>query len=101
MSAGAPELSLDALLTPSDRSAAGGAGGARSSQRPWLLVVVVIVAFATGALGSSGASYSTATVTRRAVDAELTSVATIEPVSQASVGFPISGTVKSISVAGR
>lgn len=99
MPAGAPEISLDALL-------AGGDG----ARRPWwrrrtalvtgasVIVVAVLVAFATGALGSSGASYRTATVTERAVDAELTSVATIEPVSQATVGFPGSGTVKSISV---
>jgi multidrug efflux pump subunit AcrA (membrane-fusion protein) len=99
MSAGAPEISLDALLAPTD--------GAR---RTWwrrrsmlvvtavVIVIVVIVAFATGAIGSSGDSYRTATVTRRAVDSELTSVATIEPVSQASVGFPSSGTVKSVAV---
>ena len=99
MAVGAPEISLDALLAPGD--------GAR---RPWwrrratlvgtavVIVVVVIVALATGALGSSGASYRTATVTKRAVDSELTSVATIEPVSQATVGFPASGTVKSVSV---
>jgi HlyD family secretion protein len=99
MPAGAPEISLDVLLAGDD--------GVR---RPWwrrrpalvtgavVVVVVVIVAFATGALGSSGASYRTTTVTERAVDSELTSVATIEPVSQATVGFPGSGTVKSVSV---
>lgn len=99
MSAGAPEMSLDALLAPTD-----------GAHRQWwrrrstfvataiVIVIVVIVAFATGALGSSGESYRTAAVTRRAVDSELTSVATIEPVSQASVGFSSSGTVKSVSV---
>ena len=37
-------------------------------------------------------------VSERAVDSELTSVATIEPVAQATVGFPTTGTVKSVSV---
>ncbi len=100
MSAGAPEISLDALLAPDPTARAARGGGERSTlvAAAVVIVVVVIVAFATGALGSSGASYRTATVTRRAVDSELTSVATIEPVSQATVGFPTSGTVKSISV---
>ncbi len=99
MSAGAHDYSLEALLEPSD-------GAARSwwRRRGWfvaigvLLVVALIAVLSTGAIGSSGASYRTATVTRRAVDSQLTSVATIEPVSQASIGFPTSGTVKSISV---
>ena len=99
MPPGPPEISLDALLAP-------GVGARRAWWRrrsalvaaAVVIVVVVIVAFATGALGSSGASYRTATVTRRAVDSVLTQVATIEPVSQASVGFPTSGMVGSISV---
>ena len=97
MAVGSRDISLDALLEPD---------GARAWWRRRssivafvvVLVVVLIGAFATGALGSSGSSYRTATVTRRAIDSELTSVATIEPVSQASVGFPASGTVKSIFV---
>ena len=99
MSAGAPEISLDALLAP-DGDARLAWWRRRSTLVATAVVIVVIVigAFATGALGSSGASYRTATVTRRAVDANLTRVATIEPVSQASVGFPTSGTVKSVSV---
>ena len=97
MSAHTDELSLEALLTPSDRRPPWRRRGALIGVAV-VLVVVLIVAFATDAIGSSGASYSTAVVTRRAVDAELTGVATIEPVAQATIGFPISGTVESISV---
>ncbi len=97
MSARTDDLSLEALLTPSDRRPPWRRRGALIGVAI-VLVVVLIVAFATDAIGSSGASYSTAVVTRRAVDAELTSVATIEPVAQATIGFPISGTVQSVFV---
>ena len=63
-----------------------------------VIVAVLVGAFATGAVGSSGPSYRTAVVEERAVGAELTGVATIEPVAQAQVGFPTSGTVASVSV---
>jgi multidrug efflux pump subunit AcrA (membrane-fusion protein) len=98
VSAHTSELSLEELLTPAGRRSPWRRRGALIGAAV-VLVVVVIVAFATDAIGSSGASYRTAEVTRRAVDAGLTSVATIEPVAQATVGFPISGTVESISVA--
>ena len=62
------------------------------------VVAVLVVSFAMGAFGASGGSYRTAVVKERAVDAELTGVATIEPTSQATVGFPNSGTVASVSV---
>jgi multidrug efflux pump subunit AcrA (membrane-fusion protein) len=62
------------------------------------IVAVLVVSFAMGAFGASGASYRSVVVTKRAVDAELTGVATIEPTSQATVGFPNSGTVASVSV---
>jgi HlyD family secretion protein len=93
------DQSLTALLEPTEVDA-----------RPWwrrrslvvgataTLVIVLVVALATGAVGSSGTSYRTASVTRRAVDSELTEVATIEPVSQATVGFPTSGTVTTVAV---
>ncbi|HYV60336.1 MAG TPA: hypothetical protein VFA62_09745, partial [Acidimicrobiia bacterium] len=58
-----------------------------------LVVVVASVALATRAFGSSGPSYRTAAVDRRSIAAQLNGTATIEPVSQANVAFPISGTV--------
>ena len=62
------------------------------------VVAVLVVSFAMGAFGASGDSYRTVVVAERAVDAELTGVATIEPTSQATVGFPNRGTVASVSV---
>jgi HlyD family secretion protein len=94
-----PAPSIDALLEP--------VGGTR---RPWwrrraalagaalVLVALLVAAFVSGLVGAPSGSYRTAAVTERAVDAELTSVATIEPVAQAEVGFPTSGTVASVSV---
>ena len=84
---------------------------AESPARPWwrrhrrvgiVLVAIAVVAvcvFATDAFGSSGNSYRTMTVADHDVDSLLTSVATIEPVSQATVAFPISGTVSTVNVA--
>lgn len=43
--------------------------------------------------------YRTASVATRSVDAVLNAVASIEPVSQASVAFPVSGTVATVDVA--
>ncbi len=43
-------------------------------------------------------AYRTATVEKRDVNSVLTGVGTIEPVSQATVAFPVSGTVKTIDV---
>ena len=63
-----------------------------------LVVVVVSVVLATQAFGSSGPDYRVATVARHDVDATLTGVGTIEPVSQATVAFPVSGTVASVAV---
>ena len=63
-----------------------------------LVVVVASVALATRAFGSSGPSYRTAAVDRRSIAAQLDGTATIEPVSQANVAFPISGTVASVNV---
>jgi HlyD family secretion protein len=84
---------------------------AESTARPWwrrhrrvgiVLVAIVVAAvgvFATDAFGSSGNSYRTAIVANHDVDSLLTSVATIEPVSQATVAFPVSGTVSAVNVA--
>jgi len=94
-----PTNPLDELLAPHS-----------GDRRPWwqrrgavagaaiVLVIVLVAAIASAAFGSNGPSYRTAVATRRAVDAELTSVATLEPVAQATVGFASSGTVKSATV---
>jgi len=68
-----------------------------------IVVVVVIVllattAVATSAFGTDAASYRTATVAKQNVDSLITGVATIEPVSQASVAFPATGTVATVDV---
>jgi multidrug efflux pump subunit AcrA (membrane-fusion protein) len=62
------------------------------------IVVVVTTVVAARAFGSSGPDYQTAVVGRRSLDAALTGTATIQPVSQASVAFPISGTVAAVNV---
>jgi len=68
------------------------------------LVVVVAVALVGGvafsrAAGSSTGRYRTALVADHDVESVLTGVASIEPVSQATVAFPIQGTVASVDVA--
>jgi HlyD family secretion protein len=81
-----------------------------SARRPWyrrtgvVVAVVVIVVLAgalvaTQAFGGSGDSYRTADASIEDVDAVQTGVATIEPVAQAAVAFPVSGTVASVNVA--
>ncbi len=62
------------------------------------IAVVGSLLLATQAFGAENASYRTATVARHPVDALLHGVATIEPVSQAAVAFPTSGTVASVDV---
>jgi multidrug efflux pump subunit AcrA (membrane-fusion protein) len=75
---------------------------ARPAGRAAMVVVVVVVLVstlvATNAFGSSSAGYRTATVGPHNVDAVLTSVATIEPVAQATIAFPVAGTVSTIAV---
>lgn len=64
-------------------------------------VVVALVAsglLAATAFGADNTSYRTATVGKHDVDSLLNGVATIEPVSQASVAFPASGTVATVNV---
>src|SRR5262249_56145702 len=71
--------------TPGGGSAArvvGGEGRARA-RRGW---------------GMSGPDADPAAAARRSVDAALTGTATIEPVSQANVAFPIGGTVAAVNV---
>ena len=71
--------------------------------RRWAVVAVVVVAAAGGGTtawaltGPSGPSYRTATVARANVTETLLSTGTIEPVSQASVSFPVSGQVASVA----
>src|ERR1700716_1600815 len=62
------------------------------------VVLLARVVVAGRAFGSSGPAFETVAVGRRSVDAALTGTATVEPVSQASVAFPISGTVASVNV---
>ncbi|MET0729162.1 MAG: HlyD family efflux transporter periplasmic adaptor subunit [Acidimicrobiales bacterium] len=62
------------------------------------LLAFMVVAVAANGQTSSG-HYRTATATTSSVDQVLQSVATIEPVTQAAVAFPIAGTVESVDVA--
>lgn len=68
-----------------------------------VVAVVVIGAAATlsvrAAAGTGDRGYRTAVVGQHDVSATLTSVGTIEPVSQASVAFPVAGTVDAVAVA--
>jgi len=69
------------------------AGGAAAAA---LLVAVAAFAGVSGASGNGG--YRTAVVSTEDVERTLTGVGTIEPVSQAAVAFPVSGTVASVDV---
>jgi HlyD family secretion protein len=82
---------------------------AESSTRWWQrkrgrIAIGVVAAFlvsvlvATQAFGSEGNQYRTATAATRNVDAIQSGAATVEPVSQATVAFPVSGTVASVAV---
>jgi HlyD family secretion protein len=74
----------------------------RRHRRTGIVVVVIaiaaVIAFATNAFGSNDSSYRVAIVGNHNVDSLLTNVATIEPVTQASVAFPVSGTVSAVNV---
>lgn len=76
----------------------------RSRLLPLVVGVVAVVALAGGAIaltqrGSSAADgYRTATAESRPVDQTLQRVGTIEPVAQATLGFPIAGTVAAVDV---
>jgi multidrug efflux pump subunit AcrA (membrane-fusion protein) len=102
-------MATDARLSSGDRLAALFPDPDAAATRPaWLrwrrvvavaaVVVLVTTVLAARAFGSSGSDYQTAIVGRRSVDAALTGTATIQPVSQASVAFPISGTVAAVNV---
>jgi RND family efflux transporter MFP subunit len=68
-------------------------GGATAAA---LLVAVGAFVGVSGASGTSG--YRTAVVAEEDVERTLSGVGTIEPVSQASVAFPVSGTVAQVDV---
>lgn len=63
-----------------------------------VLVLVLAVTAVSAAFGSSGTTYRTAAAGPHQVDSVLTGVATIEPISQATVAFPVAGTVASVNV---
>jgi trimeric autotransporter adhesin len=88
---------VDALRTRSERRRR------RMRRAAFGLGVVVVVAAGAGVTvaamsGTESAGFRTATVSRRDVQSELSEVATIEPVSQAAVAFPVSGTVATVAV---
>jgi multidrug efflux pump subunit AcrA (membrane-fusion protein) len=62
------------------------------------VLLVVVGLYATGALASSSPSYRTTTAGPHDVDSVLTGVGVLESVSQATVAFPVSGTVATVSV---
>src|SRR5471030_1980249 len=67
-----------------------------------VIVAVAVGLITTGALAattSHHSTYRTATVTRAAVNETLEQTGTIEPVSQATVAFPTSGTIADVAVA--
>jgi len=62
------------------------------------VIVVVIGAILGGAFDSSGSGYRTAAASTQNVDAALSGVATIEPTLEATIAFPMTGTVASVGV---
>jgi HlyD family secretion protein len=64
-----------------------------------VVVVVALVAQATIASGDDAPRYRTAVAADRDITEALHETAVIEPVSQASLAFPVSGTVASVDVA--
>jgi HlyD family secretion protein len=78
-------------LRPSRRAAVAVAG---------LISVAVVALGATAVAGrdTGGGSYRTATVSEQPVDQVLRSVGSVEPVAQASVAFPVDGTVSKVFV---
>jgi multidrug efflux pump subunit AcrA (membrane-fusion protein) len=78
---------------------------ARTSRRKrWfaaLATAAVVIAAGTGAWaasGSSGPALRTAVVTRATVEQTLDSTGSVQPVTEANVGFPIAGRVTSVTV---
>jgi RND family efflux transporter MFP subunit len=93
---------LGAAVLTAERPRTGRLGPSR--QRRWLVggVVVALLAALAGVLASSrsGApSYRTAGVERADVDATLDSLGTIQPSNQATLSFPVAGSVGGVSAA--
>ena len=87
--------------TPTRRLAPAASATARgcSSRRVVVAVVSPAARRSAGADSDPGAGYRTAKVATQAVDEVLDAVATVEPVSQATVAFPVAGTVAQVDVA--
>jgi HlyD family secretion protein len=77
----------------------------RQRLRSGIMILVALGVVAAGAFvatnvtRSEAPQYRTAVAAAQQVDAVLTSVATIEPVTQASVAFPVAGTVATVDIA--
>jgi multidrug efflux pump subunit AcrA (membrane-fusion protein) len=74
----------------------------RGRRRRWAVggVVVAVAVAVAGVLttgGGSGSSYRTASVEKADVDATLDTQGTIQPINQANLSFPVSGSVRSVS----
>jgi len=63
-----------------------------------IVVVIAIVAALSGAFASSGSDYRTVVASTQNVNAALSGVATIEPQLEATIAFPMAGTVASVGV---
>jgi HlyD family secretion protein len=63
-----------------------------------IIVIILVAVLATRALGAGTTNYQLATATTRDVASTWSGVASIEPTSQASVTFPVSGTVNTVDV---
>jgi HlyD family secretion protein len=93
-----------ATLFPSSVSVSRRRRAIRRRARAGAIAVVVLavalagVVVAMRASASGPAQYRTMAAAQRNVDALLHGVATIEPVTQAAVAFPVSGTVASVAV---
>lgn len=90
-------MSLHTLLTASHLS------GPRSARRSAAVGIVALLLAAVVAIRGAGNDASgelrTATAAIGSVDQVLQSVATIEPVTQATIAFPVAGTVETVDVA--
>ncbi|MEO9224130.1 MAG: biotin/lipoyl-binding protein, partial [Acidimicrobiales bacterium] len=61
-------------------------------------LIAIIVGVAVTRSGAKDGGYRTATASAHSVNQILNGVATVQPVRQASVAFPVSGTVASVAV---